>query len=170
MWELDYKESWAPKIDVFQLWCWGKLLRVPWTARRSKQSILKEISPECSLEVLMLKLKLQYFGHQMGRTDSLEKTLMLEKFEDRRRSDDRRWEGWKASLTRWTRVWPRSRSWWWTGKPDVLQSVGLQSVGLDWVTELNLTEHSILIQHYIVNKMDKPLVRLQGKNDKGKIY
>ena len=73
------------RIDVFELWCWRRLLRVPWTARRSNQSILKEISPECSLEGQMLKLKLQYFGHLMGRADSLEKTLMLGKIEDGRR-------------------------------------------------------------------------------------
>ena len=85
MWELDCQESWAPKIDAFELWCWRRLLRVPWTARRSNQSILKEISPEYSLEGLMLKLKLQYFGHLMWRTDSLEKTLMLGKIEGRKR-------------------------------------------------------------------------------------
>ena len=84
MWELDYKESWAP-IDAFELWCWRRLLRVPWTARRSNQPILKEISPGCSLEGLMLKLKLQYIGHLMRRTDSFEKTLMVEKIEGRRR-------------------------------------------------------------------------------------
>ena len=85
MWELDYKEGWVPKNDAFQLWCWRRLLRVPWTARRSNQSILKEISPGCSLEALMLKLKLQSFGHLMWRADSLEKTLMLWKIEGRRR-------------------------------------------------------------------------------------
>jgi len=85
MQELDYKESWALKNDAFELWCWRRLLRVPWTARRSNQSILKEISPEYSLEGLMLKLKLQYFGHLMQRTDSLEKTLMLGKIESERR-------------------------------------------------------------------------------------
>ena len=84
-------ESWTIKraecqrIDAFELWCWRRLLRVPWTARRSNQSILKELSPEYSLEGLMLKLKLQYFGHLMGRADSFEKTLMLGKFEGRRR-------------------------------------------------------------------------------------
>ena len=77
MWELDYKESWAPKNWCFELLCWRRLLRFPWTARRFNQSILKEISPEYSLEELMLKLKLQYFGHLMWRTDSLEKTPML---------------------------------------------------------------------------------------------
>ena len=89
-------ESWTVKkaerrrIDAFELWCWRRLLRVPWTARRSNQSILKEISPGCSLEGLMLKLKLQYFGHLMGRTDSLEKTLMLGKIEGRRRRGQQR--------------------------------------------------------------------------------
>ena len=84
MWELDYKaQHW--RIDVFELWCWRRLLRVPWTARRSNQSILNAISPECSLEGLMLKLKLQYFGHLMRRADLFEKTLMLGKIEGRRR-------------------------------------------------------------------------------------
>ena len=88
-------ESWTIKkakhqrIDAFELWCWRRLLRVPWTARRSNQSILKEISPGCSLEGLLLKLKVQYFGHLMRRADSLEKTLMLGKIEGRRRRDDR---------------------------------------------------------------------------------
>ena len=88
-------ESWTIKkaerrrIDAFELWCWRRLLRVPWTARRSNQSILKEISPGCSLEGLMLKLKFQYFGHLLQRLDSLEKTLMLGKIEGRRRGDDR---------------------------------------------------------------------------------
>ena len=82
-WTIKKAEDW--RIDAFELWCWRRLLRVPWTARRSNQSILKEISPKYSLEELMLKLKLQYFGHLMGRTDSLEKTLMLGKIEGGRR-------------------------------------------------------------------------------------
>ena len=85
MWELGRKEGWAPKIDAFELWCWRILLRVPWTARRSNQSILKEINPEYSLEGLMLKPKLKYSGHLMWRENSLEKTLMLGKIEGRRR-------------------------------------------------------------------------------------
>jgi len=86
------KKAECPRIDAFELWCWRRLLRVPWTARRSNQSILKEISPGCSLEGLMLKLKLQYFGHMMQRADSLEKTLMLGKIEGRRRGWQRmRW-------------------------------------------------------------------------------
>ena len=92
------KKAERQRIDVFELWCWRRLLRVPWTARRSNQSILKEISPECSLKGLMLKLKLQYFGHQIRRTDSLEKTLMLGKIEGGRR---RRWLGmrWLDGIT-----------------------------------------------------------------------
>ena len=135
-------ESWTIKkakcrrIDAFELWCWRRLLRVPWTARRSNQSIVKEISPECSLETLMLKLKLQYFGHQMRRTDSLEKTLMLGKIEGGER-DDRGWDGWMASPTQWTWVWVNSGSWWWTGRPGMLQSMGSHRIGHDWVTELN---------------------------------
>ena len=92
-------ESWTikraecRKIDAFELWCWRRLLRVPWTIRRSNQSILKEISPGCSLEGLMLKLKLQYFGHMVQRADSLEKTLMLGKIKGRKRQEDRGWDG-----------------------------------------------------------------------------
>ena len=101
-------ESWTIKkaehqrIDAFELRCWRRLLRVPWTAWRSNQSILKEISPEYSLEVLMLRLKVQYFGHLMRRTDTLEKTLMLGKVEGRRRRFDRGRDDWMASLTQWT--------------------------------------------------------------------
>ena len=85
MWDWDHKKAECKRIDAFELWCWRRLLRVPWTARRSSQSILKDISPEYSLEGLMLKLKCQYFGHLMWRTDSSEKTLMLGKTEGRRR-------------------------------------------------------------------------------------
>ena len=92
MWELDLKKAECRKIDAFELWCWRRLLKVPWTARRSNQSILKEISPGCSLEGLMLKLKLQHFGHLMQRVDSLEKTLMLGGIGGRRRGWQRmRW-------------------------------------------------------------------------------
>ena len=92
MWELGHKEGWALKIDAFELWCWRRHLRVPWTARRSNQSILKEINPEYSLEGLMLKLKLQYFGHLIWRADLLEKTPMLGKIEGkRRRQQQMRW-------------------------------------------------------------------------------
>ena len=105
-----------------------------WTAR-SNQSILKEISPEYSLEGLMLKLKLQYFGYLMRRADPLEKTLMLKVGGER---DDRGWDGWMASPTQWTWFWVHPRSWWWTRRPGMLQSMGSQRVGHGWVTELNL--------------------------------
>ena len=100
MWELDFKDSWGQIIDAFELWCWRRLLRVPWTARRSNQSILKDISPECSLEDLMLKLKLHYFGHLMWRADSLENILMLGKIEDRRRREWQRTK-WLDGITNW---------------------------------------------------------------------
>ena len=130
------KKAECRRIDTFEVWCWRRLLRVPWTARRSSQSILKEISPGCSLEGLMLKLKLQYFGHLVKRTDSLEKTLMLGQIEVRRRGQQkmRQLDGITDSME-W--IWAISGSWWWTGKPGVLQSVGSQRVGHDWATELN---------------------------------
>ena len=137
MWELDWKKAECWRIDAFELWCWRRLLRVPWTARRSNQSILKEISPGYSLEGLMLKLKLQYFGHLMWRADSLEKTLMLGGIGGRRRSGRQsiRWldgitDSMDMSLS-------ELQSWWWTGRPGVLQFMGSQRVGHDW---LNWTE------------------------------
>ena len=134
-WTVKKAEHW--RIDAFELWCWRRLLRVPWTARRSNQSMLQEISPEYSLERLILKPKLQYFGHLMWRTDLFEKTLMLGKIEGRRR---RGWQrmSWLDGITSWrTWVWVNSRSWCWTGRPGVL--MGSQRVIHDWVTELNWT-------------------------------
>ena len=112
-------ESWTIKkaehrrIDAFELWCWRRL-ESPLDCRRSNQSILKEISPEYSLEELVLKLKLQYFDHLMRRTDSFVKTLLLGKIEGKRRGDNRGWDGWMASPTQWTWVWVNSGNWWWT--------------------------------------------------------
>ena len=134
-WTIKKSECW--RIDAFELWYWRKLLRVPWTARRSNQSILKEISPEYSLEGLRLTLKLQYFVHLMWRTDSLEKTWCWERLKAGGEGDDRGWDGWMASPTQWTWVWVDSRIWWWTGRPGMLQSMGLQRVRHDWATELN---------------------------------
>ena len=112
-------ESWTVKkaehrrIDSFELWCWRRLLSVSWTARRSHQSILKEINPGISLEGRMLKLKLQYSGLLMRRVDSLENNLMLGGIGAGGKGDDRGWDGWVASLTRWMWVWVNSGSWWW---------------------------------------------------------
>jgi len=130
MWEFDYKESWAQKNGCFFNCGVGELLGVPGTARRSNQSILKEISPECSLEGLLLKLKLQYFGHLMR---------CWERLKAGGKGDDRGWDGWMASPTRWTWFWADSGSWWWTGRPGVLWFMGLQRVGHDWATALNWT-------------------------------
>ena len=142
-------ESWIIKktegrrFDVSELWWWRRLLRVPRTARRSNQSILKEINTYDSLEGLLLKLKLQHFGHLMWRANSLEKTLILGKTEGRRRRGDRGCDGWMASLTRWTWVWASSGRYWRTGKPGVLQSVTSQRVRHNWVTEQPPPIHGI---------------------------
>ena len=123
-------ETWTIKkaehcrIDVFKLCCWRRLLRVPWTARRSNKFILKEISPGCSLVGLMLKLKLQYFGHLCEELAHLKRTWCWERLRARERRDDRGWDGWMASLTQWTWIWVDSGSWWWTGRPGVLQFMG----------------------------------------------
>ena len=133
------------RIHAFELWCWRRLLRVPWTARISKQSILKEISPEYSLEGLMLKLKLQYFGQLMWRTDSFEKTLMLGKIEGRRRRGWQRMR-WSNGITNpMTWVWVNSWSWWWTERPGMLQSMESQRVRQDWATELNCAHSAFKI-------------------------
>ena len=126
-------ESWTIKkaehqrIDASELWCWRRLLRDCWTSRRSNQSILKKIIPEYSLEGLMVKLKLLYFGHLMQRTDSFERHWFWERLKVGE-GDNRGWDGWMASLTQWTWVWVDSGSWWWTGRSGVLQSMGLQRV------------------------------------------
>ena len=158
-------ESWSIKkaehqrIDAFELWCWRRLLRVPWTARRSNQSILKEISPEYTLEGLMLKLKLQYFVYLMWRTDSLEKTLMLGKTEGRRRRGRQRMRWLDGITTQWTWVWVNYGSWWWTGRPGLLQSmVCKQSDTTEW---LNWTEGTILAYLRIKKKTNRRSHMLQ---------
>ena len=125
------KKAECQRIDAFELWYWRRLFRVPWTAGRSNPSILKEISSEYLLDGLMLKLELQCFGHLMQRTDSLEKTLMLGKIEDKRRRGQQRMR-WLGSITDWMDMsLSRLRSWLWTGKPGVLQSMEMQRVGHD---------------------------------------
>ena len=121
-------ESWTinkaehRRIDAFELWCWRRLLRVPWTARRSNQSILKEISPEYSLEGLMLKFNiLATWCKELTRW---KRPWCWERLKAGGEGDDRGWDGWMASPTWWTRVWASYGSWWWTGKPGMLQSVG----------------------------------------------
>ena len=123
------------RVDAFELWCWRRLLRIPWTARRSNQSILKEFSPEYSLEGLMLKLKLQHFGYLMRRADSLEKTLMLGNTEGKRRRGRQTKRQLDGIMTQWTWVWANSRRHWRTGKSGVLQPMGSQRVKTRWMTE-----------------------------------
>ena len=134
-WTVKKAERW--KLDAFKLWCWRRFLRVPWTARTYNQSILKEISPGCLLEGLVLKLKLQYLDHLMQSVDTLEKTLVLGGIGDRRKSGRKRTR-WLDGITTWCKwVWVNSRSWWWAGRPGVLWFMRLQRVGHDWATELN---------------------------------
>ena len=137
MWELDYKESWAPKNWCFWTVVLAKTLESPLDFKE-----IQPVNPKGNQSWIFMgrtdaELKLYYFGHLMWRTDSLEKTLTLGKIAAGGEGDSRRWDGWMASLTQWTWVWASSGSWWWTGKPGVLQSMGSQRVGRDWVTELN---------------------------------
>ena len=132
-------ESWIIKkaehqrMDAFKLWCWRRFLRVPWTARRSNQATLKQTIPGYSLEGLMLRLKLQYFGHLMQRTDSWKRPWIWERLKAGGEGDDREWDGWMA--TQWTRIGASSRRQWRTRKPGVLQSMGFQRIGHDRATE-----------------------------------
>ena len=118
-WTMKKVECW--RIDDFELWCWRRLLWVPWTARRSNQSILKETSPGCSLEWLMLRLKRPWCWEGLGAGGE---------------GDDRGWDGWMASPTRCIWVWVNSGNWWWTGRPGMLRFMGSQRVGHNWVTDL----------------------------------
>ena len=129
------KNAESQRTDAFELWYWRRLLRVPWTERRSNKSILKEINSKYSLGGLMLKLKLQYFGHLMRRATHLKRPWCWEQLKAGGEGDDRGWDGCMASQTQWTWIWESSRWWWRTGKPGVLQSMGSQRVGHNWVTE-----------------------------------
>ena len=121
------KKAECYRVDTFELQCWRRVLRVPWTARRPNQSIL---------EGMMLKLKLQYFGHIMEELTHWKRLWCWQGLGAGGERDDRGWDGWISSPTRWTWVWVNSGSWWWTGRPGVLQFMGSQRVGHDWATEL----------------------------------
>ena len=172
-------ESWTIKkaewqrIDVFELWCWRRLLRVPWTARKSNQSIVKEVSLEYSLEGLMLKMKVQYFGHLIKELTHWKRHRCWARLKAGAEGEDRGWDGWMASLTRWIWVWASSVSWWSTVKPGMLQSTGLQKVGHDWATELNW------YHKHLINNSDS-LIEIvlyiwavrgkSGSDSKGSVY
>ena len=136
MWELNYEASRVPKNWSFELWCWRRLIRVSRTAKRSNQSIWKEINPECSLEGLMLKLKLQYLATCEELTH-LKRPWCWGRLKLGGQRVHTGWDGWMVSVTRWTWVWVISGSLWWTGRPGVLQSMRSRRVWHDWATELN---------------------------------
>ena len=142
-WTINKAEHW--RTDAFELWCW-RLLRVPWTSGRSNQSVLKDISPEYSLEELVLKLKLQYFGHLMWRADSLEKPLMLGKIEGRE-TGPQSMRCCMASLTQWTWVWASCRSWWWTGKRGVSKSQTQLSYWTETLSQMFKSYNTVVSKH-----------------------
>ena len=141
MWEFDHKESWAPKkaecqrIDAFELWCWRRLLRVSWTASKSNQSILKEIRPEYSWEGLILKLKLQIFGHLCEKLTHWKRCWYWERLRAGGEGGGRGWDGWMASPTQWTWIWASLGRQWKSGRPGVLQFMGPQRVRHNLETE-----------------------------------
>ena len=134
-WTIKQAECW--RIDAFELWCWRRLKRVPWIARSSHQSMLKEISPEYPSEGLMLKLKLQSLATWCKELTQWKRPWSWGRLKAGGEGIDRGWDGWMASLTQWTWVWMNSGSWWWTGRPGVLQPKGSQRVRHDWATEVN---------------------------------
>ena len=131
------------RICAFELWCWRTLLRVPWPARRSNQSILKEISPGCSLEGLMLRLKLQILATWCKGLTRLKRPWCWERLRAGGEGDNRGYNGWMVSPTQWTWIWVNSGRWWWTGRTGCCGSKGSQRVGHDWATELNWTMTSL---------------------------
>ena len=135
------------ELMLFELWCWRRLLRVPWTARRSNQSILKEISPRCSLEGLMVKLKLQHLATSCEELTDWKIPWCWEGLGAGGAGDDRGWDGWMASPTWRTWAWVNSGSWWWTGRPGVLWFMGSQRVRQDWATELSWLNVKTKVQH-----------------------
>ena len=154
-------ESWTVKkaecqrIDAFELWCWRRLLRVPWTARRSNQSILKEIS---HWKDWCWSWNSNTLATSWEKLTHWKSPWCWERLRAGGEGNDRGWDGWMASLTQWTWVWVGSGSLWWTGRPGMLQFMGLQRVGHNWATELNWTESSLCARHYgkcwdgVVNK------------------
>ena len=134
------KKAECQRIDAFELWCCRRLLRILWTARRPNQSILKEMSPEYSLEELMLKLNSKTLATWCEELTHWNRPWFWERLKAGGKGENRGWDGWMASPTQWTWVWVDSGSWWWTGRPGMLWFMGSQRVRHDWATELNWTE------------------------------
>ena len=132
IWELDYKKAECRRIDAFELWCWRILLRVSWTARRSNQSILKEVSPGVNWKDWCWSWNSNILATWCEELTLLKRPWSWERLKVGGEGDDRGWDGWMASLTQRTWVWVNSGSWWWTGRPGVLQSMGSQRVGHNW--------------------------------------
>ena len=143
------KKTEHQRIDAFELWCWRRRLSVPWTERRSNQSILREISSEYSLEGLMLKLKLNTLATGYEKLTHWKKPWCWEWLKVGREGDDRGWDGWMASLTWWTWVWASSRSWWWIGRPGILQSMRSQS----WTQLSDWTDLNWMIRKLFLSRM-----------------
>ena len=161
-WTIKKADCW--RTDVFELWCWRRFLRVSWTAKRSNQSILKEISPEYSLEGLMRKLKLQYFGHLMWRADSFERPWCWERLRAGEEGDDRGWDGWMASPTQWTWVWASYGSWWRTRQAWRATSHGVTKSRTwmsDWTTNVIQRFYNSEPQH------NPNVIQKNAKNFKG---
>ena len=133
------KKAEHQRTDAFEMWCWRRLLRIPWTARRLNQSIIKEISPKYSLEGLMLKLKLQYLATWCEELTHWKRPWCWERLKAGE-GDDRGWDGWMASPTQWTWAWVNSGSWWWTGRPGVLWFMESERVTYDWAIKMNWTQ------------------------------
>ena len=145
------KKAEHQRIDAFELWCWIRRLRIPYTARRSNQSVLKEISPEYSLEGFMLKLNLQYFGTWFQELTHWKIPWCWERLKAGGEGDDRGWDGWIGSPTRWTWVWTCSGSWWWTGRPGMVQSCGKkESDTTEWLnwTEQKIHDTNLKLQYF----------------------
>ena len=136
IWELDYKKAERWRIDAFALWCWRRLLRVPLTARKSNQSIVKEISPGVHWKDWCWNWSSNTLATWCKELTHWKRPWCWERLKARAEGDDRGWDGWMSSPTQYTWVWANSGSWWWTGRPGMLQSMGSQRVRHDWVTEL----------------------------------
>ena len=152
-WTIKKAEHW--RIDAFELWCWRRLLRVPWTARRSNQSILKRSVLNIHRKDWCWSWNSNTLATSCEELTYWKRPWCWDRLRAGGEGDDRGWDGWMASLTRWTRVWVNSESWWWTGRPGMLQSMGLQRAGHNWVTELNWTDrwYTILCKLQVYNIM-----------------